>query len=129
MTQAEIAAQLGVTQGYVSSVLKKAEEVILRYNSDDDRELIVWQYWEQFVQRGEMPQFTDVLLEYILRGLICDLIRILPWFYSLGEFMRFVLKSYLFDNESIADEVADYLAVANEEERTHFEEYYRESPN
>ena len=128
MTQAKIAAQLDVTQGYVSSVLKKAEEVILRYNSDDDRELIVWQYWEQFVQRGEMPQFTDVLLEYILRGLICDLARILPWFYSLGEFMRFLLKSHLFDNESIAGEIADYLAATDEEERLHFEKYYGEQP-
>ena len=128
MTQAEIAAQLGVTQGYVSSVLKKAEEVILRYNSGNDRELIVRQYWEQFMQRGEMPRFTDVLLEYILRGLVCDLVRILPWFYSLGEFVRFVLKSYLFDNESVADEVANYLAAANEEERSHFEDYYKEQP-
>ena len=128
MTQAEIAAQLGVTQGYVSSVLKRAEEVIRRYNSGDDRELIVRQYWEQFVQRGKMPQFTDVLLEFVLRGLICDLARILPWFYSLGEFVRFLLKSYLFDNESIAGEVTDYLTAANEEERTHFEEYYGEQP-
>lgn len=128
MMQAEIAAQLGVTQGYVSSVLKKAEEVIRRYNSGDDRELIVRQYWEQFMQRGEMPQFTDVLLEFILRAMICDLTRILPWFYSLGEFMRFLLKSYLFDNESIAGEIADYLAATDEEERLHFEKYYGEQP-
>ena len=128
MTQAEIAAQLGVTQGYVSSVLKKAEEVIRRYNSGDDRKLIVRQYWEQFMQRGEMPQFTDVLLEFILRGLLPDLVRILPWFYSLGEFVRFALKSYLFDNESTADEVVDYLATTDAEERTHFEEYYCEQP-
>ena len=128
MTQAEIAAQLGVTQGYVSAVLKKAEEVIRRYDSDDDRELIVQQYWAQLMQKGEMPQFADVLLEFILRAIICDLARILPWFYSLGEFIRFLLKSYLFDNESIAGEVTDYLTAANEEERTHFEEYYGEQP-
>ena len=128
MTQAEIAAQLGVTQGYVSSVLKKAEDVIRRYNSGDDRELIVRQYWEQFMRKGEIPQFTDVLLEFILRAMICDLARILPWFYSLGEFVHFLLKSYLFDNENIAGEVADYLVAANEEERTHFEEYYGEQP-
>ena len=36
MTQAEIAAQRGVTQGYVSSVLQKAEDVILRYHGGDD---------------------------------------------------------------------------------------------
>ena len=128
MTQTEIAEQLGVTQGYASSVLKKAEEVIRHYNSGDDRDLIVRQYWEQFMQRGEMPQFTDVLLEFILRAMICDLARILPWFYSLGEFMRFLLKSYLFDNESIAGEIADYLAATDEEERLHFEKYYGEQP-
>lgn len=129
MTQVEIAAQLGVTQGYVSSVLKKAEEVITRYNSSDDRELIVRQYWEQLMQKGEMPQFADVLLEFILRGLICDLARILPWFYSLGEFVRFALKSYLFESDKIAGEVADYLATTDAEERTHFEEYYGEQPD
>ena len=128
MTQAQITAQLGVTQGYVSSVLKKAEDVIRRYDSGDDRELIVRQCWEQFMQKGDMPQFTDVLLEFILRAMICDLVRILPWFYSLGEFVRFLLKSYLFDNDKIAGEVTDYLATSNEEERTHFEEYYREQP-
>ena len=36
MTQAEIATQLGVTQGYISSVLQKAENAILRYNSGND---------------------------------------------------------------------------------------------
>ena len=129
MTQAEIAAQLGVTQGYVSSVLQKAEEVIRRYNSGDDREFIVRLYWEQFMQKGEMPQFTDVLLEYILlRNLLPDLVCILPWFYSLGEFMRFLLKCYLFDNDKIAEEIANYLAATDMEERTHFEEYYGEQP-
>ena len=94
MPQAEIAAQLGVTQGYISSVLQKAEDVILRYHGGDDRDLIAWQYWEQFMKKGEMPQYTDVLLEFILRALLPDFARILPWFYSLGEFMRFLLKSY-----------------------------------
>lgn len=126
MTQAKIAALLGVTQGYVSSVLKKAEEVRRRYNSGDDRELIVRQYWEQFMQRGEMPQFTDVLLEFILRVLLQDLALILPWFYSLGEFIRFLLKSYLFDNDKITEEIKSYLASADDEERTHFEEHYSE---
>lgn len=128
MTQAEIAAQLGVTQGYVSSELQKAKDVILRYHGGDDRDLIAWQYWEQFVKKGEMPQYTDVLLEFILRALLQDLARILPWFYSLGEFMRFLLKSYLFDNNAIAEEIKKYLASADDEDRAHFEEYYGEQP-
>ena len=128
MTQAEIAEQLGVTQGYVSSVLQKAEDVILRYHGGDDRDLIAWQYWEQFVKKGEMPQYTDVLLEFVLRALLHDLTHILPWFYSLGEFMRFLLKSYLFENDKIAAEIKSYLASAEDEERTHFEEYYGEQP-
>ena len=111
MTQAEIAEQLGVTQGYVSS-----------------GDLIAWQYWEQFVKKGEMPQYTDVLLEFVLRALLPDLAAILPWFYSLGEFMRFLLKSYLFDNDKITEEIEGYLISAEDEERTHFEEYYGEQP-
>lgn len=128
MTQAEIAEQLGVTQGYVSSVLQKAEDVILRYHGGDDRDLIAWQYWEQFVKKGEMPQYTDVLLEFVLRALLHDLTHILPWFYSLGELMRFLLKSYLFDNDKITEEIKSYLASAEDEERAHFEEYYGEQP-
>lgn len=128
MTQAEIAAQLGITQGYVSSVLQKAEDVVRRYHGGDDRDLIAWQYWEQFVKKGEMPQYTDVLLEFILRVLLHDLARILPWFYSFGEFMRFLLKSYLFDNDKIAEEIKDYLTSVEDEERTHFEDYYGEQP-
>ena len=128
MTQSEIAEQLGVTQGYVSSVLQKAEDIIRRYYGGDDRGLIAWQYWEQFVKKGEMPQYTDVLLEFILRVLLHDLARILPWFYSFGEFMRFLLKSYLFDNDKIAEEIKDYLTSVEDEERTHFEDYYGEQP-
>lgn len=128
MTQTEIAEQLSVTQGYVSSVLQKAEDAILRYHGGDDRDLIAWQYWEQFVKKGEMPQYTDILLEFILRALLQDLASILPWFYSLGELMRFLLKSYLFDNDKITDEIKSYLATAEDEERAHFEEYYGEQP-
>ena len=113
MTQSEIAEQLGVTQGYVSSVLQKAEDIIRRYYGGDDRGLIAWQYWEQFVKKGEMPQYTDVLLEFVLRALLHDLAVILPWFYSLGEFMRFLLKSYLFDDDKITGEIEVYLAAAD----------------
>ena len=128
MTQTEIAAQLGVTQGYVSSVLQKAEDVILRYHGGDDYDLIAWQYWEQFVKKGEMPQYTDVLLEFVLRALLQDLAAILPRFYSFGELMRFLLKSYLFDNDKIAEEIKSYLVSAKDEERAHFEEYYGKQP-
>lgn len=128
MTQAEIATQLGVTQGYISSVLQKAEDAILRYNSGNDPDLISWQYWEQFVNKGEMPQFTDVILEFILRNLLFDLVSFLPWFYSLGDFVRFLLKSYLFGNEKLAGEIQNYLAEANDEELAHYEEYYSAQP-
>lgn len=109
-------------------MLQKAEDVILRYHGGDDRDLIAWQYWEQFMKKGEMPQYTDVLLEFVLRALLHDLAVILPWFYSLGVLMRFLLKSYLFDNDKITDEIKGYLASAEDEERAHFEEYYGEQP-
>lgn len=127
MTQTEIARRLGVTQGYVSTTLQKAEDAI-RHSDGVDRDRIAWQYWEQFVRKGEMPQFTDVALEYILRRLIGDIVRFLPWFYSLGDLMRFLIKCFLFDNEKLTTEISLYLAEADDEERVHYNDYYGELP-
>ena len=80
------------------------------------------------MKKGEMPQYTDVILEFILCNLLFDLVSFLPWFYSLGDFVRFLLKSYLFDNEKLAGEIQNYLAEANDEELAHYEEYYGEQP-
>lgn len=128
MSQAEIAKRLGVTQGYISSGLQKAEEAIRRYDAGDDRDIIVWQYWEQFVKKGEMPQYTDVVLEFIVRALLGDLAVFLPWFYSLSDFIRFLLKSYLFDDDKITGEIEVYLAAADNEERTHYTDFYGDLP-
>lgn len=75
-----------------------------------------------------MPNCVDVEIEYALTQLAHDLVRFIHWFYSVSDLIRFATKSYLFDNDRIATEIADYLATASEEERQHFTDYYGDKP-
>lgn len=124
-TQENAAMELGVTQGYMSTALKKANQSVDDYIfKTGTRAEIVWHCWEMFVNKGEMPYFLDMELEFILRKLFCDLMPFTHWFYSFGELCRFILTYYLFDNENIDGEIADYIKTATEENRTHYEDYY-----
>lgn len=71
-----------------------------------------------------MPYFFDVELGFVLRNLLNDLMPFTHWFYSMGELCRYILTCYLFDNDKIEQEIAEYLKTASVEERTHFEDYY-----
>ncbi len=128
-TQKQIAEELGVTQGYISSAIKKAtgsvDDYVFRTGSRAD---IVWHCWNKFVNSGEMPYFIDVELEFVLRWLLCDLFPFTHWFYSVGELLRYILTYYLFDNDKMGDEIADYLNTATDEDRAHYEEYYCNRP-
>jgi len=128
-TQKQLAEELCVTQGYISSALKKAngsiDDYVLRTGTRED---IVWHCWEILVNKGEMPYFLDVELEFILRNLFCDLMPFTHWFYSFGELCRFILTYYLFDLDKIDCEIAEYLKTANESDRTHYEDYYDDQP-
>ena len=128
-TQKQVAEELGVTQGYISSAIKKAncsvDDYIFRTGSRAD---IVWHCWNKFVNSGEMPYFLDVELEFVLRWLLCDLLPFTHWFYSVGELLRYILTYYLFDNDKMDGEIAEYLNTATDEDRTHYEEYYGNRP-
>lgn len=89
---------------------------------------IVWYCWNMFVDKGEMPNFIDVELEFVLRGLLRDMLPFYHWYYSVGELCRFILKYYLFDNDKMDEEITEYLNTANEEDRTHFVDYYGDQP-
>lgn len=128
-TQKEVAEELGVTQGYISSALKKADCSIDGYVFKTGTQAdIVWHCWNKFVNDGEMPYFLDVELEFVLRKLLNDLLPFTHWFYSVGELIRYILTYYLFDSDSLDDEIAEYLKTATEEERTHYEDYYGNQP-
>ena len=71
-----------------------------------------------------MPYFIDVELEFVLRNLLYVLLPFTQSFYSMGALLRYILTCYLFDNDKIDEEIAEYLKAASDEERTHFEDYY-----
>ncbi len=71
-----------------------------------------------------MPMFIDVEIEYVLRALFGDLFRLLNWFYSLGELCRFILRYCLFDEDKIAEDIEQYLQIADDVARKHFTDYY-----
>ncbi len=128
-TQKQAAEELGVTQGFISSALKKAnnsaDDYIFKTGSQAD---IVWHCWNKFVNDGEMPYFLDVELEFVLRKLLCDLLPFTHWFYSIGELCRYILTYYLFDNDKVDEEIAEYLNTATEEEKAHYKDYYGGQP-
>ena len=128
MRQSEIAKTMGVTQGYVSMVLEQAEEKIAKHDGEQTSDGIAWRYWEQFVKKGYMPDHVDVEIEYALFCLVHDLAPFVHWFYSVSDFIRFGTKSYLFNNDKMAQEIVAYLATAPEEEKLHYDDYYGNKP-
>ena len=128
-TQENAAEELGVTQGYMSTALKKANKSVDDYIfKTGTRAEIIWHCWDMFVNKGEMPYFLDVELEFVLRKLLYDLMPFTHWFYSFGELCRFILTYYLFYNDNMESEIAAYLKTVSEEEKTHYAYYYGNQP-
>ena len=128
-TQAEIAEKTGVTQGYVSSAIKrinsKIENEFIKNATPDE---IVSYYWEIFMNKGELTNYLDVGIEFVIRSIWQDLLPFLYSFYSVGELCRYTLKYYLFNNETMRSDIEKYLESATESERNHYNEYYKEKP-
>ncbi|MDE6058848.1 MAG: hypothetical protein K2G44_02285 [Clostridia bacterium] len=128
-TQTEAASSLGFTQGYMSTALKRANRSIDNYIVETGTHTeIVWHCWNRFLEKGEMPYFLDVELEFVLRGLHFEMLPLFHWYYSVGELCRSILQFYLFENEKMDDKITEYLEAANEEDRVHFQEYYGDQP-
>lgn len=128
MRQADIAKKMGVTQGYVSMLLEQADEKIAECDGDKTPDGVAWRYWQQFVKKGYMPNHVDVEIEYALTQLVFDFVPFIHWFYSVSDLIRFTIRSYLFDNDKMAAEIAEYRATEPDEERQHFDDYYGDKP-
>ena len=76
----------------------------------------------------ELPDFLDVEIEFVIRGLFCDILPFINWFYSIGELCRFILRYYLFDEDKIEADIEKYLSDASKIEPQHFKDYYFEQP-
>ena len=128
-TQTDAARELRVTQGYISRLLKQAREKrFYLKNKNASRDEIIWNYWHYFTSYGEIPDYTDVFVEFIFRSMAGDFLPLLHWFSSFGELCRFVLKCYLFDEDKTEEEIAEYLKTASAQEKEHYKEYYGKLP-
>lgn len=127
--QKQIAEKFGVTQGYVSTLKTKAQFNLdyLEYKSaikTNDSEFI-WKCWNLFVKKLEMPLFLDVELEFVLNFLHPeDIKHFMYWYYSFGEFIRYSLTYYIYNEDKIKDEITEYLYKATEQELAWFKQNY-----
>lgn len=128
-TQKHVASVLGVSQGYVSMIKTQAQ-----YNYDFEEQMVaiksksteyIWKCWEMFSRKLEMPMYLDVEMEYVLRYLHPnDIVHFLYWYYSLGEFVRFSIRYYLYNEDAIEKEKAEYLSKASDQELAWFNQNY-----
>lgn len=131
--QKEVAKQLGVTQGYISMAKQRAQ-----YNLDylEYRDAVktndskyIWKCWNMFERKLEMPLFADVELEYILsRFNPKDIQHFFHWYYSFGEFIRFSLGYYIYNEKDIQKELTYYLTNASDRELAWFKANYINEP-
>ncbi len=128
-TQKELAEELGVTQGYISKI-KRQEQLSADYKEyhnavktkDSD---YIWKCWNLYESKSEMPLFLDVELSCLLHQLHpSDVLHFIYWFYTLGELVRYTLTYYLYDQESVEKEKAEYLSKASAQELAWFEKNY-----
>lgn len=130
LTQKEIAEYLGITQGAVSTTFNRARKKLDAYNTSKDNapDEIVWALWKIFMRDYELPDFLDVEIEFVIRGIFADLIPFINWFYSIGELCRYILRYYLFDEDKIDIDIEKYLSTVTQEEQECFKEYYADQP-
>lgn len=76
-----------------------------------------------------MPLFLDVELEYVISSLHPDdIAHFMHWYYSAGEFVRYSLTYYIYDEYKIKDEITDYLYKASDRELAWFMKNYSDQP-
>lgn len=72
-----------------------------------------------------MPLFLDVELEFVLNFLHPDDIKhFMYWYYSFGEFIRYSLTYYIYNENKIKDEITEYLYKATDKELAWFKQNY-----
>ena len=90
--QAEIAEELGKTQGYVAKRLMKIGDALQENKTDEDRANA---QWEKFLRKFRTDDDEDILWDMFLYLLpVEEQTDIASWFYSYREYYKFGL-SYL----------------------------------
>ncbi len=93
MKQKNIAKCLGITQGAVSSAFNRARLKldVCDLSKDNFQDDIVWVLWRIFMRDFELPDFLEVEIESVIRGLFVNLLPVINWFYSIGELCNYIL--------------------------------------
>ena len=90
--QAEIAEELGKTQGYVAKRLMKIGDALQENKTDEDRANA---QWEKFLQKFRTDDDEDILWDMFRVIMpVDDQAEMVSWFYSYREYYKFGL-SYL----------------------------------
>ena len=75
-----------------------------------------------------MPMYLDVEIEYILSYLHPnDVAHFMYWYYSLGEFVRFAIRYYLYNEEAIERDKSEYLSKASDQELAWYLQNYADA--
>lgn len=124
--QKDIAEELGITQGAVSSTFNRARRKLDAYDLSQENtpDEIIWTLWQIFMRDFELPDFLDVEIEFVIKGIFGDLLPFINWFYSIGELCRYILRYYLFNEDKIAADIEKYLSNAPNNEQKHFKDCY-----
>lgn len=132
-TQAEIAEKQNRTQGYVSKHLSKIIKQIKGNNADETISSVerkVEEFWDEFISKRKMPEYFDIIVDMFIAGLPSkEYERLLKWFYSYREFLRWVLKYLLIYESKLIDEKteAKLLKTLPEEQRKIYQEIFEET--
>jgi hypothetical protein len=67
-------------------------------------------------------------MEYVLSYLHPnDVAHFMFWYYSLGEFVRFAIRYYLYDEEAIEKDKSEYLSKASDQELAWYLQNYADA--
>ena len=73
-----------------------------------------------------LPNYLDVEIEFVIRQMLGDMLVFIRWFYSVGELCRYIIRYYLFDEDKLDADIAEYLLTSTQEEKQYFEDCYRD---
>ena len=132
-TQQEITEKLKVTQGHVSKRLIKIKDKIEDGEADGTLSSIerkVEKFWDEFIAKRKMPDYFDVMVDAFMAGLpSVEYERLLKWFYSYREFLRWTLKYLLIYEDKLIDEKMEtaLLKKLPKEQREIYQEVFEEA--
>ena len=132
-TQQEIAEKLKVTQGYVSKRLIKIKDKIEDGEAEGTLSSIerkVEKFWDEFIAKRKMPDYFDIMVDMFMAGLPSEEYeRLLKWFYSYREFLRWTLKYLLIYEDKLIDEKMEtaLLKKLPKEQREIYQEVFEEA--